>query len=417
MKKNFKYIKKIADDKTEATILIYSPIGTFSDEITGEITYGVDGNCFAQEMLYLETQVNKINIRINSIGGSVIDGYSIISAIQNSTAKIHTFNDGLCASIAGLILISGSERSAKDYSITMIHNPSGGEQQSTLDKIKESLLTILKNNSILNQGELDLLMNEETYFNADEAKEAGLIDNIISSNQKVQIATNNVNELASIFNKLMDSEMKLAQETKVIELTETLTNVSEINNVEIKNEIESESDKTIDVVKTPDMIDKIKSIFGLNEDSSEEEVYDSIKNFKSKNEDLIGENVKLQDKLENLAAEAKKAHKTKIDAMINSFSSKGLIKADELISITNLANVDFDATKTMLEKLEKATASKSIRISDNISKEKITNTSTWTLEEYWKKDPTTLKQIQINTPEIYNQLVADYNSKTKNNNK
>ena len=440
MKKNpFKYIKNIAEDNSEATILLYKPIGIFKDEETGEMVDGIDGACFAQELLFLATQVDKIHIRINSIGGSVIDGFSIISAIKNSDVTICTYNDGLAASIAGLILIAGDERKAMDYSITMIHNPSGAENNDILEKIKDSLLTILENNSILSLDELDELMNEETYFTSSEAKEAGLIDEIISSEKQVKIETTNVMEMANIFNKIIkESEMKLTtKKSKVklveevkeleiqnkigIEAPETLTNEAKIDDDEETpgeketdpNESKEDASKEPEDAKVITTSDKIKAHFGFDEDMSDEDMFDALKSFKVKSEDMVNENAKLQDKLETLAKEAKQAHKTKIDAMVNSLITSGKITAAEKENVITLANADFEATKNLFSKIGLVT--KSVRISDVINKAEAIKTAVWTLEDYWKNDKKgiLLSEMKNNTPEIYNQLVLDYNNKKK----
>lgn len=429
---SFKYIKNIADDKTEATILIYEPIGTFQDS-DGQLIEGIDGKRFAQEMLYLETQVDTIHVRVNSIGGSVYDGWSIISSIMNSKSEVITYNDGLAASIAGLILVAGDTVCAMDYSLTMIHNPHGNENNDVLNKVKDSLLTILTKRSILPQEELNNLMNIETYFSADEAKQAGLIDEIISSEKKVTIETHDKNELVGIFNKLIEgSEMKKKKET-IADLTNkvgmesptTLTNEEAkplVTNAETESPDEEETDPNEteeekmgeDVAAAPCVMDKIKSHFGMKEDASDEDVYDSLKTHKQEHEDLKAENLDLKDKLHTIAEEAKKAHKTKIDAMVNSFVTTGKIKASEVDSTVKLALVDFEATKNMLEKIGIGTVSPAVRISSIINSGSPEKEETeMKLEDYWHKNPTELEKIKNSKPDVYTALVEDYKIRNK----
>src|ERR1035438_4140740 len=124
-----KYINSIEADNSEATILLYAPIGKFLDA-NDKVTDGIDGESFAQTILYLQDKVKLINIRINSGGGSVIEGMKIISAINNSLVPIHTYNDFFSASISALILASGHQRFAVDYSTTLIHNPANQDEDS-----------------------------------------------------------------------------------------------------------------------------------------------------------------------------------------------------------------------------------------------------------------------------------------------
>ena len=118
----FKYIKNISEDV--ATINLHGPIGDYVDN-SGNLVSGISGSSFANEMQYLQNNCSKINVRINSIGGNVIDGYSIVSAILNSVVRCDTYIDGLAASIAGVIAVAGKKCYMADFGTLMIHNPSG----------------------------------------------------------------------------------------------------------------------------------------------------------------------------------------------------------------------------------------------------------------------------------------------------
>lgn len=435
---SFKYIKNIAEDMSEATILIYKPVGTFQDQ-DGNIVEGVDGERFKQELLYLETQVDKINIRINSIGGSVYDGWAIISAILSSKAEIHTYNDGLAASIAAIILVAGDESYAMDYSLTMIHNPYGEENSEVVELVKQSLLTILTNRSILEQKEIDELMNEETYFTAQKAKDAGLIDCIVSSEKQIQLETQNLSEIANIFNKLITDESDMKKKVTKIEakenVLEEVKNLEEITNkvglespttltnAEVESPEETESDPNEETEKelgedsvpggAPSLADKIKGHFGMKEDMDEEGVYDALKEHKAAHDSMKSENKTLQDKLEAIGAEAKKAHATKIDAMVNSYIKAGKLKESEKESTVKLALVDFDSVKNMLDKI--GIVSSPARISSVIAKtvNVADAKSHWTIEDYWKNDPATLKKIEKEQPGVYACLIEDFKNKQK----
>jgi ATP-dependent Clp protease, protease subunit len=81
----------------------------------------------------LESQVSRINIRINSPGGSVYHGGPIISAILESTAEVHTYIDGIAASMAANIWAVGHIRHANSNSKLMIHNVSAVAMGNALD--------------------------------------------------------------------------------------------------------------------------------------------------------------------------------------------------------------------------------------------------------------------------------------------
>jgi ATP-dependent Clp protease, protease subunit len=69
----------------------------------------------------LEREYKRINIRINSPGGSVMHGDPIISAIKSSPAEIHTYVDGIAASMAFDIWVSATNRHASTHSKMMVH--------------------------------------------------------------------------------------------------------------------------------------------------------------------------------------------------------------------------------------------------------------------------------------------------------
>lgn len=80
---------------------------------------------------------------IESPGGSVLDGAAVISAMEASSARVHTVCLSLCASMAFHIHQAGSTRLALDRSILMAHPASGGVQ-GTLEQMNSRLSTITR---------------------------------------------------------------------------------------------------------------------------------------------------------------------------------------------------------------------------------------------------------------------------------
>lgn len=88
-----------------------------------------------------------IQLRINSPGGSVYEGEAIVNAIQNCSAEVHTYNDGLAASMAATIWMAGQKRFMGRNAKMMIHAPSNfvfgcalamREEADKLDKFSEA---------------------------------------------------------------------------------------------------------------------------------------------------------------------------------------------------------------------------------------------------------------------------------------
>ncbi len=426
---NFKYIKNYSSESQEATILLYDTIGNVEDE-DGNVKIGINGKEFANELLFLQDKVQIINVRINSGGGNIIDGFSIIAAIKNSPTFICTYNDGLAASIAGLILVAGDERYGFDYSVTMLHNPSGGESDDALNKIKESLVVILENNSILNKEQLNLLMNEETYFNAEEAKQANLIDTIIQSGRKVKLESSNVNEMVNMFNNIIkeeDMKKKPLINKLGVESPESLTNDAfgtessdpakkdpalEPEKVsEIKDELEQEEFVgNKDETKEDTIISKLKKDFIGNDEMSDDDFYDAIMKHKADHEQLMADYDDKSKKLEDMVKEAKSAHKAKIDAMVNNLVSTKKISSDEVAKVTKLAEVDFETTKNLFTKIN---GGKSVSISNTISKSNTIDSTKegWNIRDYEKNDPKALEKIMKENPVLYTNMVKEFYNK------
>jgi ATP-dependent protease ClpP protease subunit len=401
----FNYIKNISEDK--AVILLYKPIGSWVDNEGNEVN-GISGELFANEMLYLESQgVKEVEVRINSIGGSVLEGYSIISAIQNSNMKVTTINDGMAASISAIIFICGHKRLMKEHSILMIHNPSGGSND-LLNVIKSSLLTILNNNCILIEEELNKLMDNETYFTAEECLQNKLIDEIISST-KVRLETKDKYEMMEIFNSLIKKEM-----------TEEINNVEEVENklgmespTTLTNEVETEEVPETEVEgeteenNTTVIYNRLKASMELADDADEDSMISAYSTLKDSHSKLMLENEALKTKLEEVAKEAKKAHKSKIDHMVNDLYTAGKIGKEDIENVTKMADFDFEATKNMFGKIG---VIKSSNIMDVVNAD-IKSTSTlrkdWTIRDYEKKAPEKLEEIKNNTPSLYNILYKE----------
>ena len=92
-----------------ATILLYKHFGEMED-----MGMGINGAWIAEDIQYINEygmdQIQKINVRINSVGGSVAEGYSICAAILNSKIPVDTYIDGMAYSMAGVVAMCGRKK-------------------------------------------------------------------------------------------------------------------------------------------------------------------------------------------------------------------------------------------------------------------------------------------------------------------
>jgi len=144
------------------------------------------------QLMFLDTTANDdITMHIDSPGGSVKSGLSMVDVMDYIKADIRTINTGMAASMGSVLLGAGTKgkRMSLKHSTTMLHQSSGGFsgniQDAEIDwaewqKVNKTLFELL--------GEYcgkkaDVVMNDATrdlWLNATEAKKYGIIDEIIS---------------------------------------------------------------------------------------------------------------------------------------------------------------------------------------------------------------------------------------------
>ena len=158
--------------------------------VEGEINAEMAISVIAQ-LRYLESE-NKdkpITMFIQSPGGEVNAGWSIVDTMKNLKCPIHTVAMGMTASMAVTIFLNGKkgERTVYEHTELLIHQPSGGCKGQVSDmeiNVKHSIKTkerLAKEYSDLTDIPLDKMiemMDRDTILDAKEAKKLGLADKI-----------------------------------------------------------------------------------------------------------------------------------------------------------------------------------------------------------------------------------------------
>ena len=164
--------------------------------LIGEISYGRATEVI-MKMLYLDNKKpgTEISLYINSPGGSVDDTMAIYDTMRFISSPIATYCIGRAQSGAAVILAAGEKgkRHALPHAKVMLHQPWGGLTGQASD-IKIQAEEILKAKVMINEllskhtGQAVEKIAEETerdrYMSAEEAKEYGLIDDVLHEEEK-----------------------------------------------------------------------------------------------------------------------------------------------------------------------------------------------------------------------------------------
>lgn len=197
------YVNHTVENMTRAVIeerpMNFREVDVFSRLMADRIIFmgtGVDdniANIVVAQLLFLESADAKKDILmyINSPGGSVYAGLGIYDTMQYVRPDVATVCTSLAASMGAVLLAGGAphKRSALPHARVMIHQPSGGAQGQSKDieitareiiKLRDELYEILANHTGQTIEQIELDSDRDKWFRASEAKEYGLIDEVLT---------------------------------------------------------------------------------------------------------------------------------------------------------------------------------------------------------------------------------------------
>ena len=186
-------------NKGERAFDIYSRLLKDRIIFLGEEVNEVSANLVVAQLLFLEAEDpdKDIYLYINSPGGSVVDGLEIYDTMNYIKPDVCTICMGMAASMGAFLLSSGAKgkRFALPNSEVMIHQVLGGAKGQATDieihtrnilRTKERLNRILAENTgkdyetVVNDTERD------NFMTAQEAKEYGLVDEVITNVKEIE---------------------------------------------------------------------------------------------------------------------------------------------------------------------------------------------------------------------------------------
>ncbi len=166
--------------------------------ITGPVDDGV-ASLVAAQLLFLEADnpAKDISIYINSPGGIITSGLAIYDTMQYIRPAVTTLCIGQAASMGSLLLASGEpgQRYALPNARVMVHQPSGGAQGQAADieiHAREILATRARLNEIYAKhtgqtlSKIEKSMDRDTFMTPEDAKEFGIIDDVVTSRPAVE---------------------------------------------------------------------------------------------------------------------------------------------------------------------------------------------------------------------------------------
>jgi ATP-dependent Clp protease protease subunit len=157
-------------------------------------------NIIIAQLLFLESEDpdKDIMLYINSPGGMVTAGMAIYDTMQFLDAPIRTICMGMAASMGAFLLAAGTKgkRSALPHARIMIHQPSGGTQGTAADieiQAREILYLRAKMNELMGKHtgrpveQIERDIDRDRFMSAEEAKDYGLIDNVIAQQRVIPL--------------------------------------------------------------------------------------------------------------------------------------------------------------------------------------------------------------------------------------
>ncbi len=366
-------LKQLHSIKNEtATIFLYDRIGQTEKG-------GVSGTRIAELINVLDSMddVEDIKIRINSGGGSVLDGWSIFSAIRNAKKPVYTYVDGIAASIAGVIFLAGAKRYISDFGKMMIHDPfpvgesaDSEKAKNAANSMRDGLLTILENNSNISREVLNDVMRRETWLGATEALKAGFADEILSTKRVIDVENITTNELFTVMNHVHSKNLKTRNKMKDV-----------LNFLNL--------DESTDEAK---VLETVKALKNSIENKATE--LETISN-ESKNKAAEIEGLKA--KIAEFEAKEEQAKKDALEAKVDNAINDGLFNAEDKAALVQ----KFENNAEALDLVIKTAIKQPVDVMNAAGAGKGSGESKESLRDLEKNNPVKLEQIRNEQPELY----------------
>lgn len=262
--------------------------------------------------------IERIHLRINSYGGNVFAGNAMYNLLKSSKIKITTYNDGIAASMASVLLLCGDEIKMAESALVMIHNPRGdayGEADDhrksaeVLDTLTDIMAKIYARRTKEEIDQIKAEMKKESWYNSSDALKKGIIDEVYDS------------EIPAMDN---EPEMDFSPKAAYLHFAAQLAPPSLDSNSQKLNTSEMENSK-------------LAISIGLPHDASETEIQEKIAEINAK-----------AASVEDLKAQVDKQKQAQVKMLIDGAITDGKITEAQRQLYTGNAMKDFETTEQML---------------------------------------------------------------------
>ena len=222
-------MRNAAETAGEPEMELYGPISEYSwfdDDVTPKMF---------KDALYALGGGGPITVRLNSPGGDIIAASVMRSIMAEYPGKITVRIDGIAASAAVLVAMSGSEIRIQDSAFMMIHDPAVmiflaaldiGMLSSMLDalkNIKAGILDVYTGKTGLSRDRLTRMMSDETWITASDAVSLGFANEVIiggnqpkTNNAYVNALRNYVNVPPALLRREQETADRLSRDAKAL---------------------------------------------------------------------------------------------------------------------------------------------------------------------------------------------------------
>ena len=171
-------------------ILVYGLIGSGEGMVSSAD--------FVGQLKSLEKDNPKINVRINSGGGSIFDGIAMYSAVKNSTSKVDTYVDGVAASMASVLALAGDKCFISKNARIMTHRAKGAavvgadsmrQNADLLDSLEDTMAVIYASKCGLTKvdAKTKFMGLDDKWMTAQQALDEKLVDGIFDATASIQV--------------------------------------------------------------------------------------------------------------------------------------------------------------------------------------------------------------------------------------